>query len=469
MLAKASPTAAIAQRCHPTKAATRSTISGRPARGSGRRRPARARLAAERVRQALPELRADVRVARRPLDQRRAAQLAEPLAVRAPAPPAARRGRAEHRPLGAVVELVEGAVGDLASGSGAPEGAAGGEPHRAARRPAAYARRARRGASGSRARTGRTRSAPAARRARAAAARARARPSPSRASRACTRSRPSAVAERLEEAVVAGDRVVEVAGLAGAAEAGQVGRDPAGAREERLPVPARRRHAVQVERSARRPAWRQSTSTPATSAGARRSPPAPSYHPRAMADRRRLRRITDRLANEYGRPRAAPPPRARRRAGADGAVAEHQRPQPRRRLLRGCASASRPGTRCATRPSTRSRRRSAPAAWRRPSRCASSAILDAIGDDDLSGSPTRRSTRRASYLSSSPGVGPQDRRLRAAVLLRPPRRARRHARLPRRRAARPVAAEGAARQARTTSSPASAATTASSPTRRTCC
>ena len=60
------------------------------------------------------------------------------------------------------------------------------------------------------------------------------------------------VDERAGEAGVAVEREVAVAALGRAAEAGQVGRDAAGALEERQPVVGARRHAVQLQRSARR-------------------------------------------------------------------------------------------------------------------------------------------------------------------------------------------------------------------------
>ena len=72
--------------------------------------------------------------------------------------------------------------------------------------------------------------------------------------------------------VVAGHREVAVAALAAAAEAGQVGREAAGALEERDPVVAARRDAVQVEHG-RAPAavgagaLRQKTGWPSSSLG----------------------------------------------------------------------------------------------------------------------------------------------------------------------------------------------------------
>ena len=58
---------------------------------------------------------------------------------------------------------------------------------------------------------------------------------------------PGVRAEALEPVGVAGDRVVEVAALRAAAEAGQVGRDAAGALEERRPQIAGVGHAVEVQ------------------------------------------------------------------------------------------------------------------------------------------------------------------------------------------------------------------------------
>ena len=54
------------------------------------------------------------------------------------------------------------------------------------------------------------------------------------------------------------------------------------------------------------------------------------------------------------------PPRAARRAGADGPLAEHERPQPRRRLRAAARRGSRTGRRSRARRSRRSRRRSGP-------------------------------------------------------------------------------------------------------------
>ena len=58
---------------------------------------------------------------------------------------------------------------------------------------------------------------------------------------------PQMLQEALEEAIELGDRVREVAGLAGASEAGEVGRDAAAALKERHPVVGVGGHAVQVE------------------------------------------------------------------------------------------------------------------------------------------------------------------------------------------------------------------------------
>jgi hypothetical protein len=53
--------------------------------------------------------------------------------------------------------------------------------------------------------------------------------------------------ERLEPRLIALDRVVEVLRFGRLAEAGQIGRDPADSRQERDPLPGRRRHPVEVE------------------------------------------------------------------------------------------------------------------------------------------------------------------------------------------------------------------------------
>ena len=72
-------------------------------------------------------------------------------------------------------------------------------------------------------------------------------------------------------------------------------------------------------------------------------------------------------------PESAPAPRAGRRAGAHRALAEHERPQPRRGLRPPARALPVLGRRARARPWRRSRRRSGPAAWRRPRRstCAS--------------------------------------------------------------------------------------------------
>ena len=113
--------------------------------------------------------------------------------------------------------------------------------------------------------------------------------------------------ERLEEAVVAGDRVVEVARLRRAAEAGQVRGDPADPLEERNPVEGAGRHAVQVEhRSVARAEPVDLESGDLGVLFGDLHGRAVHTITRSMADRRRLRRIRDKLRREYGRPLLRP-------------------------------------------------------------------------------------------------------------------------------------------------------------------
>ena len=77
-------------------------------------------------------------------------------------------------------------------------------------------------------------------------------------------------------------------------------------------------------------------------------------------------------------------------------------------------------------------------------------ILRAIGDDDLSRLADEPLAQAREELCELPGRGPQDSGLRAAVLLRPPRRAGGHPRAPGGHPARPVPARRARSRRRTT-------------------
>ena len=170
--------------------------------------------------------------------------------------------------------------------------------------------------------------------------------------------------------------------------------------------------------------------TPRRRAPAWPPPPARRVRARARAPARRLRRAG------HGAPR-----RPARRARPDGPLAVDQRPQPRRRLPAPARAASLLGGR--PRRARRGGRGGDPA--RRPARpevaphpgdparaAATTSTSRWLRDAPLAearDAPDRAARRRA-----------QDGGVRAAVRLRPPRRARRHARLPRRHAARPAAA-----------------------------
>ena len=163
-------------------------------------------------------------------------------------------------------------------------------------------------------------------------------------------------------------------------------------------------------------------------------------------ERARVRRIRDRLREVYGRPVA--PPHGQ---GLDELILTvlSQSTNDRNRdvaFLRLRARLRRAGRPCATRPTTRSRRRSARAASRRSSpRGSRRSCASSTATRSTTSRPHLR--RRATLLVALPGVGPQDRGVRAAVRLRRARRPRRHARLPRRHPPRPVPREGAVRGA----------------------
>ena len=160
------------------------------------------------------------------------------------------------------------------------------------------------------------------------------------------------------------------------------------------------------------------------------------------SDRRRLRRILERLRAEYGRPVLEP-----HEAPIDELVltvlSQNTNDRNRDVAYGACASASsRAQVRDApTEP--RSRRRSAPAAWRRPRPCGSSrsSTRSATTTSRLAGRRARRGGARLPLRAAR--RRPQDGGLRAAVLLRPPRRAGGHARVPRGHAARAVPPGGA--------------------------
>ena len=164
-----------------------------------------------------------------------------------------------------------------------------------------------------------------------------------------------------------------------------------------------------------------------------------------MADRRRLRRITDRLANEYGRPVLRP-----HHAPVDELVLTvlSQNTNDRNRDAAYFRLRERFPTWDAVREAPveeiEDAIRTGGLAPTKSVRIKQ--ILEAIGEDDLLWLADAPLEEARAYLCALPGRGPQDRGVRAAVLIRPPGRAGRHARLPRRRAARSVAAEGAAGQ-----------------------
>ena len=250
---------------------------------------------------------------------------------------------------------------------------------------------------------------------------------------------PELIHERLEEAVVALDRVVEVARLGRLPEAGQVRSDAAGALEERQPVVRVRRHAVQVED--RRVAGLAVVDLEAGDLRAVFShvQGRASYHHPAMADRRRVRTILERLRREYGRPVLRP-----HRAPVDELILtvlsqntnDRNRDVAYARLRERFSSwaevsaapveevedAIRPGGLAPTK-AVRIKQ-----------------ILEALDDDDLAWMEEAPLERGARLPLRSARSRPQDRRLRAAVLVRPPRRAGGHARVPGGHPARALAA-----------------------------
>ena len=209
-------------------------------------------------------------------------------------------------------------------------------------------------------------------------------------------------------------------------------RRPAGRRPSRCArwAPARREP---ISRAVATPRYRCRRSR------GRASPPA--WSAAAGAPRARAARAPARDLRRAGHGAARRPAR---RARPDRALAVDERPQPRRRLPAPARPASRPGRRCATRPSRRSRRRSGPAASRRSSRRRIQAILRRARTTRSTsrGCATRRSPRRSAYLVALPGRRAQDGGVRAAVRLRPARRAGRHARRARRHAARRCCGRG---------------------------
>ena len=173
----------------------------------------------------------------------------------------------------------------------------------------------------------------------------------------------------------------------------------------------------------------------------------------ARADARRARPLRERLRDVYGVPSMAPHERPARRARPDRAVAVDERPQPRRRVP-APARALRPWEAVrdapveeieeAIRPGGISKVKSAADPGRS---CV--AIESQPRRRPRPGLDARRPGRRVARLPlRAAGRRAQDRRLRAAVLLRPARRAGRHPRLARRDAA----AACCARARRSTSS-----------------
>ncbi len=254
-------------------------------------------------------------------------------------------------------------------------------------------------------------------------------------------------------------------GLARAPEAGQVRRQPAAAREELQPfvascsgTPCRYSAAASLSASGgcgAAPEDRQ----PVELARCGRSPRAPGEdiaarrwrircshaaerHRRARleaAARARVRRIRERLREVYGVPLMRPHRDPDRRADPDGALAVDQRPQPRRRLPAPARALRELGA-GARRAAGRGR------GGDPPGRHLEGQVGAHPGDPagDLRGDPgdpERRAVARLARRGADragarlPRVaargGAQDGRLRAAVRLRPARRAGRHPRLAR--------------------------------------
>ena len=229
------------------------------------------------------------------------------------------------------------------------------------------------------------------------------------------RSSPTLVDERLEEAVVAVDRIVELGGLGRLAEAGQVRRDPAGPLRGTGPSRASASARRAGTGSERRRPGAGGCSSPATWAlRSAISTGRGSYHHRLMADRRKVRAILDRLRREYGRPVLRP-----HRAPVDELILtvlsqntnDRNRDVAYARLRERFSSWAEVA---ATPPSRRSRTRSAPAASRRPRPCGSSRSSTRSTTTTWRGWRRRRSTRRATTCASCPGVG---RKTAACVLL----------------------------------------------------
>ena len=216
------------------------------------------------------------------------------------------------------------------------------------------------------------------------------------------RSSPSCGGERFEEAVVAGDRVVEVGGLRGAAEARQVRGDPAEALEEGDPVVRVGRHAVQVEDR--------------RVAGLAQVHLQPVHLDCALGDLHGRgsyhHAVSGRSTQAPRHPRpppqgvratgAAPAPRADRRARAHGALAEHERPQPRRGLRAAARALLVLGRGTRLRRSRRSRTRSVPAGSLRPRRCGSSRSSVRSATTTSPGWRRRRWRRPATTSANSP-------------------------------------------------------------------
>ena len=154
-----------------------------------------------------------------------------------------------------------------------------------------------------------------------------------------------------------------------------------------------------------------------------------------MADRRRLRKITDRLAKEYGRPVLRP-----HRAPIDELVLTvlSQNTNDRNRDVAYFRLRERFPTWDAVReaPVEEIEEAIRPGGLAPTKSVRIQQILDAIGDDDLLWLADAPLDEAREYLCRAARRRPQDGGLRAAVLVRAARRAGRHPRLPGRRPAR---------------------------------
>ena len=196
---------------------------------------------------------------------------------------------------------------------------------------------------------------------------------------------------------------------------------------------------------------RQWTSQPGDLGRAARRSPRGALHTIRAADGRPPQAAHDpRPPPQRVRPAgAAPSPRARRRADPDGPLPEHERPQPRRRL-RPPARALPHWDAVREAPVDEVEDAIRPGGLAPTKAVRIKQILDALGDDDLRWLEDAPLEEARDYLCALPGRGPQDRGLRAAVLVRAPGRPGGHPRLPRGLAARALAEPGARSTRRTT-------------------